>query len=915
MYKNEAGRREGTLEKVGRQTAHRISPGWRKKGGCLACLVMGLLVSFLPEAWSSPVTSEQARTVVNGWRTRAARPLQKKLGQEFLGEETFNGEDGTPLYYVIYLKPTGYVIVPADDQVEPIIGFSSHGRYDPSPANPLAALVTRDVAGRVHFVRAGKINAKQSTIPDRDHSPSVKWTRLMGTGTSPNAVALGTLSDIRVAPLIQSQWDQGNVGLYPCYNYYTPNNDPCGCMATSMAQIMRYYQYPSAGIGVHAFTITVNNLSRTVSTRGGNGAGGPYDWTDMPLLPGPMMLDIQMQAIGALCYDAGVSVKMSYAPSGSGAFMEDARYSFQNTFGYGNAVYGFNQGNDLGSALIQMLNPNLDAGLPVNLGIGNYSNEGHAVVADGYGYDLATLYHHLNMGWSGTDDTWYNLPNIGTNYNFSLVDGCIYNIFVAGAGEIISGRVLDNATAGPIQGATVTALTSDGKTYTATSANTGIYALAKVSPGTTFTVSVTKSGYTFVPQTVTTGTSADKTATSGNRWGIDFMGTAQHTLAVADNATTPEDTAVSIPVLANDDTSTGPLTITSFTQGAHGTVTMTSDAALTYTPALHYSGTDTFTYTVSNGTLTDSATVSVKVTAISGPPVAVADQVTVTANQTSNINVLANDSDPNNNPLSLVSVAPPLHGITTLSPDHQTILYTPVTDYNGTDQFAYTISNGTSTAAATVFVTVVPPSSYSLTTRVNGPGRIAPASGFFTAETQVPLLATPSPGNQVTRWQGTDNDSSTDPANTVTIRSNTTVTVDFGPIEYALTMTVTGGHGTLWPTGGTYPINTIVPLTAHPDSGYHVKKWTGTDHDTSVADTNTVTVTRANQQVTVEFETIPTAVVSPTPPNSGSQSTPSLPSAPGCGLFGAETLVVILLVLAQVLHFRFFPAPSGNFFQ
>ena len=69
--------------------------------------------------------------------------------------------------------------------------------------------------------------------------------------------------------------------------------------------------------------------------------------------------------------------------------------------------------------------------------------EGHEIVCDGYGYNGSTLYHHLNLGWSGVDTAWYNLPNIGTPYDFNVVTSCTYNVYPSGTGEIISGRVMD----------------------------------------------------------------------------------------------------------------------------------------------------------------------------------------------------------------------------------------------------------------------------------------------------------------------------------------------------------------------------------------------------------------------------------------------------------------------------------------
>ena len=142
---------------------------------------------------------------------------------------------------------------------------------------------------------------------------------------------------------------------------------------------------------------------------------------------------------------------------------------------------------------------------------------------DGYGYNSATLYHHLNLGWAGTADAWYNLPTISAgSYNFTSVIECIYNIFPEGSGEIISGRVLD-AAGNPVNGATITATRTGGGSYSATSNSQGIYALAKIPAASTYTITATKPDYVFFPQTVSTGTSVNGNTAIGNLWGIDFV--------------------------------------------------------------------------------------------------------------------------------------------------------------------------------------------------------------------------------------------------------------------------------------------------------------------------------------------------------------------------------------------------------
>jgi 5-hydroxyisourate hydrolase-like protein (transthyretin family) len=173
-----------------------------------------------------------------------------------------------------------------------------------------------------------------------------------------------------------------------------------------------------------------------------------------------------------------------------------------------------------------MVNPNLDAGFPVILGVLSDNDEdlGHAMVCDGYGYNSSTLYHHLNMGWGGYDDAWYNLPYIDvTDYEFNIVDTCIYNIFKNGSGEIISGRVTDTL-GNPIENATVTA--QNGlDTYEDLTDENGIYAIAKIPSNSTYSVMVTDPGNAFVSWELDTGTSTSNRKTSGNRWQINFKNT------------------------------------------------------------------------------------------------------------------------------------------------------------------------------------------------------------------------------------------------------------------------------------------------------------------------------------------------------------------------------------------------------
>jgi hypothetical protein len=489
-------------------------------------LSLSILLVATVGLWARVTTPQEARWVVAGWLADNVEPFGLQLGRDVAHVETFPGHAGEPICYLVRLSPSGFVIVSADDLVEPIIAFADTTDYEPAAEDPLTALVISDLNERIaaaYDQSPGQLRM-QSLIDARS-----KWHELMSRASLPpggiGPLGRQTLSDVRVAPLVKTRWAQGSVCSSYCYNYYTPNNYLAGCVATAMAQLMHYHRYPALGIGRRSFAVRVAGMDQTVYTRGGNGTGGPYPWDDMVLSPNCSTTARQRQAIGALCFDAGASVRMEYGATVSNADAFAMADGLKTAFKFSNAVNGANGGKNIATTLAGlagMINSNLDAELPVLLAI--VGSSGHAVVADGYGYDLAvktrTLYHHINMGWGGADDMWYNLPDAG---KYNSVVTCVYNIFPEGQGEIISGRVMD-ASSRPVAGAVVRARFQTA-VYEATTNAGGIYALARVPSAATFSVEVHKPGLVFAKQTVATDTSRDWKAVTGNRWGIDFVGT------------------------------------------------------------------------------------------------------------------------------------------------------------------------------------------------------------------------------------------------------------------------------------------------------------------------------------------------------------------------------------------------------
>lgn len=185
-------------------------------------------------------------------------------------------------------------------------------------------------------------------------------------------------------------------------------------------------------------------------------------------------------------------------------------------------------------------------------------------------------------------------------------------------------------------------------------------------------------------------------------------------VAVDDTATTNEDTPITTDnVLSNDtdvDNTLTPASITAFTQGANGTVSNNGDGTFTYTPSTNFHGTDSFTYTISDGASSDTATVNVTVNSVNDPPVAGDDVATTNEDTPATLNVLANDNGGPANEVQTVTVTATTNGANgTVTTDGTSVTYTPNLNFHGSDTFTYTITDdGGLTDTATVNITVNP---------------------------------------------------------------------------------------------------------------------------------------------------------------------------------------------------------------
>ncbi len=219
-----------------------------------------------------------------------------------------------------------------------------------------------------------------------------------------------------VAPLLNGiEWDQTGV-----YSLMTPtisgSNCPTGCVATAMAQVIRYYQNPTQGQGSHSYTWTYKeNGSSKSKTLSVNFSAQTYDYSLMPkyVSSANSLTTAQKNEVAKLCYHCGVSVDMSYDTEGSGTTNYLISRALIENFGYNSLIANINREAFSYDEWISIIQQELEAGRPVLYGgLSAYEDAGHAFILEGY--DTNGRYY-INWGWNGRYNAYYDIAVLNPN--------------------------------------------------------------------------------------------------------------------------------------------------------------------------------------------------------------------------------------------------------------------------------------------------------------------------------------------------------------------------------------------------------------------------------------------------------------------------------------------------------------------
>jgi hypothetical protein len=353
-----------------------------------------ILVFSIGISYAKPIDVKTAQTVAYNFLKNRTNSVMFKGNFTLELEYTYSSAESNAnsqqqslnYFYLFNVVESGFVAVSADDIVEPILAYSDEGKIAFSKINQSTAKWFQGYADQIRFAIINNLEATEEI--------KTSWDQLLYGNTQ--LIRRGS-----VTPLMSTKWNQS-----PYYNDLCPYDNTyqektvTGCVATAMAQVMKYWNYPETGTGFYSYN---HPRYGTLSANFGNTT---YQWSSMP-----NKVSNSNNAVATLMYHCGVSINMNYnvsAKGGSGAQTLDVVSSLKTYFGYPASVEGKYRSSYSESQWKTLLKSDLDAGRPIQYA-GTGGGGGHSFVCDGYDNND---FFHFNWGWGGNSDGYFSLNSL-----------------------------------------------------------------------------------------------------------------------------------------------------------------------------------------------------------------------------------------------------------------------------------------------------------------------------------------------------------------------------------------------------------------------------------------------------------------------------------------------------------------------
>lgn len=331
--------------------------------------------------------------------------------------------DGTLcIGYIFHLNPSGYIIVSASRLLPPIVAYSWTTNYSMESSNPLSSFISSDLSTQLEHedqfpddVRAKRLETWDALLINQRSTSTLlfqQWPPEGGTETG---------------GWIETTWHQNSP-----YNDFCPidtdthERSVAGCPAIAMAQIFNYYQ----SINHIRFSDKDDYYHNYINRYWIDDDHETYDFPSFPELNSYLdMVDEHFQQsesltdedAAALTFACGVAAKQVYSPEVSGTFGVNQAYTAYIRFNCSTAQLYTESSDKMFNTIID----DIKHGRPVHLAVVNPSwTAGHNLIIDGYN---TNGFFHLNFGWGGAYDTWYQLP-LDLPFDLTVIEGVIGNI-------------------------------------------------------------------------------------------------------------------------------------------------------------------------------------------------------------------------------------------------------------------------------------------------------------------------------------------------------------------------------------------------------------------------------------------------------------------------------------------------------
>ena len=360
-------------------------------------ILISLLLILLAALAAVPVSQSVAEQVALAWMQNINPQNAISDVQPFVNPTQSDMAD----WYLVSFRDGGFILVSAEDKASPILGFDTTGFFNNSSLPENLAWFLNQYHAELAALRT-----------EADLSAHPGWQSVLNYDFS------GYLPTRPVSPLLTTAWDQG----WP-YNSLCPTDSQgpgghvyAGCGATTMAQIMKFWAYPTTGTGSHSYNHT------TYGMIGANFGNTTYNYASMP----NSLYFTPNTAISTLQFHCGVALNMDYGPDGSGSYVTDVRPAFINYFSYESTAqtvykYAYTTAN-----WESLLRTELNAARPIFYFGTDTSQGGHAWVCDGYS---GTNYFHMNWGWSGSANGYFYVSNLNPGgYAFNTNQGAVIGL-------------------------------------------------------------------------------------------------------------------------------------------------------------------------------------------------------------------------------------------------------------------------------------------------------------------------------------------------------------------------------------------------------------------------------------------------------------------------------------------------------